>query len=175
MLKILADDVKLARCSIREHGLRRGVSKLLSAESLPTIQFVKYGLCGCVATLVQVAIVAILGLTVLPTFDEFLKRDLTEEIREKNLLIANLWAFPFSNLVAYLTNRAFVFSSGRHSVWLEICLFTLISGISFAVGIFLGPRLIGWFGIPSGVAQASLIVSSALVNFVCRKFLVFLR
>jgi putative flippase GtrA len=52
-------------------------------------------------------------------------------------------------------------------------LFSLINVVSGVAGIFAGPFLrealqTGWWA-----AQLMLIVTSALVNFICRKFIVF--
>ncbi len=100
---------------------------------------------------------------------------ITDALRERNLIIANAIAFPFSNSAAYFLNVRWVFTQGRHHPVREFLLFTLISGCSFFAGLLGGPKLIGWFGVPSLVAQASFMITSALVNFVCRKFLVFAK
>ena len=65
--------------------------------------------------------------------------------------------------------------SGRHSRVREFTFFTLIAFASFCAGLFGGPFLIHKFGINSHLSQVGLVVTSALVNFVCRKFLVFKR
>ena len=65
------------------------------------------------------------------------------------------------------------FTGGRHHRVIEFLIFTAINVVSGAAGIFAGPMLRGVLGTSWWLAQASLIVTSALVNFVCRKFLVF--
>jgi putative flippase GtrA len=92
-----------------------------------------------------------------------------------NQIMANVVALALSNMVAYVTNVLWVFTGGRHNRWIEFGLFTLVNAVSGLAGIFAGPFLrvhlpIGWT-----VAQAALIITSTLVNFVCRKFLVFQR
>ena len=52
---------------------------------------------------------------------------------------------------------------------------TLVAAIGHFAGILAGPFLIQRFGIPTLAAQLSLIITSALVNFLCRKFIVFER
>ncbi len=146
---------------------------MVSKEAPPIVQFAKYALFGAVTTVVHNVIVVALGCTVLPAFPGLMGEPIPTELRQHHLLLANLIAFPVGNVVAYLGNVMWVFTPGRHSKWREFWLFTGIAAFSFGVGLFGGPILIGWFGISSGLAQIGLIVTSALVNFVCRKFLVF--
>jgi putative flippase GtrA len=169
----MVSDIKQIWAMFREEGFRRTLAVLHSREAPATFQFVKYALCGVIATVVQLTITIVLGSTVFPTFEGLVGHDIPDHIREINLIYANLVAFPFANLAAYLLNALWVFTPGRHSKWKEFSLFTVISGISFGAGLFGGPELIGWFGVPSWFAQIGFIVTSALVNFVCRKFLVF--
>lgn len=160
---------------LMEHGWDGFASWLHSREAPATVQFLKYGICGVLATLVNIVIVVIAGATVLPTFPGLVGEPIPDATREINLKLANLVAFPIANFAAYYLNVFWVFTQGRHSRWKEFWLFTLVSAISFAAGLVGGPMLIGWFGVPSWVAQAGFVVTSALVNFVCRKFLVFLK
>jgi putative flippase GtrA len=157
----------------RKEGLKRTLSALHSRDAPVTFQFVKYAFCGVIASVVQLGIAILIGSTWFPTFEGIVGYDIPDHTREINLKIANLIAFPFANLAAYLLNVLWVFTPGRHSKTKEFCLFTLVSAISFGTGLFGGPELIGWFGIPSWAAQIGFMVTSALVNFVCRKFLVF--
>ncbi|MEM7699077.1 MAG: GtrA family protein [Verrucomicrobiota bacterium] len=91
-----------------------------------------------------------------------------------NLIKANLAAFFFGNVFAYLMNAWLVFTPGRHSRLREFAIFTAIALLSFSLGLFGGPF---FFGEGSSVvlAQAGFTVTSAVVNFLCRKFLVFQR
>jgi putative flippase GtrA len=95
-------------------------------------------------------------------------------LKQRHALISNLFAFPPAATVNYFFNIAFVFTTGRHSRLREFALFILVSLLSFAAGLFCGPFLISR-GLDPWLAQGGLMVSSALVNFLCRKFLVFLR
>ena len=132
------------------------------------VQFAKYGFCGVVATLSHTAAAWWFSQHWFPAFDGAPK-----EVLKWNQIYANLWALPIGNLVAYVTNVLWVFTGGRHNRWKEFGLFSLINVVSGVAGILAGPFLrdalhTGWW-----IAQLMLIVTSALVNFVCRKFFVF--
>lgn len=166
-------DLEILWNHLMDDGWTGFVPWMHSRDAPATVQFIKYGISGVVATLFQLGIAVVLGSTLFPTFEGLVGESIPDLLRERNLKIANLLAFPFANMVAYYVNVLWVFTPGRHSRWREFWLFTGVSALSFGAGLFGGPKLIGWFGVPSGVAQAGFIVTSALVNFVCRKFLVF--
>lgn len=155
---------------VRDNDLRSIFRYLVSREAHPLVQFIKYGCCGVAATAVQIAIAYLLN-----HWFPWVDASLADETRAKNQIIANLIAFVFSNTTAYVTNVLWVFESGRHSRSREFATFTLISFASFCAGLFGGPFLIHKFGINSHLSQIGLIITSAMVNFVCRKFLVFKR
>lgn len=132
------------------------------------VQFAKYGFCGVVATLAHTAAAWWFSRHWYPAF-----AGASDDVLKWNQIYANLWALPIGNVVAYATNVLWVFTGGRHNRWKEFGLFTLINVVSGVAGILAGPFLrnalqTGWW-----VAQVMLIVTSALVNFICRKFLVF--
>ncbi len=141
------------------------------------VQFVKYGLCGVASTILLLLITMTLSSTMIPAMDwsTIEGQPITDAQRQQNLIINNLIAFPFANQVSYLLNARLVFIPGRHSRLVEFSIFTSIAGFSFLVGLLGGPFLIRWFGLPSIFAQCMLIGTSAIVNFLCRKFLVFAR
>jgi putative flippase GtrA len=134
------------------------------------LQFAKYTVCGTLATGVQLVCFYLFATYVWP---EALDRSLADEIRRDGAVFSNVLAFPISNTFAYVTNAIWVFTGGRHGRLKEFVLFTFVSSISFAAGLVAGPQLIRWFGISTHLAQASFIASSALVNFIVRKFVVF--
>ena len=161
---------------LRGNGLRQ---TMLSRDVPGLIQFFKYGICGCLALLVHSLIVYGLGLTVNPAIGESIPR----EVKEANSMWNNSIAFFPSNTVAYFLNACFVFTPGRHGKRKEISLFFLISAISFAAG-----HLTIWtiFRSTDGnfqpgdqqaniehIVNAGFVISSVLVNFICRKFIVF--
>ena len=141
------------------------------------VQFVKYGLCGVASTILLLAIAMTLSNPLIPAIDwsTIEGQPITDAQRQQNLIINNLIAFPFANQVCYLLNARLVFVPGRHSRTAEFSLFTSIAGFGFLLGLLGGPFLIRWLGLPSILAQFMLIGTSALVNFLCRKFLVFVR
>jgi putative flippase GtrA len=138
------------------------------------VQFVKYVAFGAVTTFVHLGIFAWLSHTWFPAHDYLAPGGLPDELKQRHALISNLFAFPPAATVNYFFNIAFVFTTGRHSRLREFALFILVSLLSFAAGLFCGPFLISR-GLDPWLAQGGLMVSSALVNFLCRKFLVFLR
>jgi putative flippase GtrA len=178
MIKPFIDSLAQSLRFVNDRGIKQ---TLLSREVPGLIQFFKYGICGCLALFVHSAIVYTLGLTVNPAIGESVPRGL----KETNSMINNSIAFFPSNATAYLLNACFVFTPGRHGKRKEVCLFFLISGISFAAG-----HLTIWaiFRSTDGSFQpadyqaniehlvnAGFVVSSVLVNFVCRKFIVFMK
>lgn len=151
---------------------KQGFQKtLLSREAPFLIQFGKYGVCGVIAVLVVAAMIA-LGESLFP---HHFSNELPENTLVRNTLILHFIAFIPSNFVAYALNRWLVFTPGRHSMKKELSLFTTISFLSFAFGEILPISLIKYFDVPRIVVHLSFIVSSALVNFVCRKFFVFAK
>lgn len=157
---------------------RKTLQSWLSTHDAPVfVQFVKYGLAGVAATLILMLISMSLSLTLIPAMDWSTVdgEPITDALRQRNLIINNLIAFPFANHTAYLLNAKLVFVPGRHSRLFEFGIFTAIALFSFVVGLLAGPFLIRSFGLPSILAQFILIVTSAMVNFLCRKFLVFAR
>ena len=169
----VSKDVRTVGDGLLEHGWSDTLSWLHSRDAPGTVQFMKYVLCGLAATFITLVIVIALGATVLPAFDGLVGYEIPKEQRQFNLTLANLISFPFANVVVYFLNVFWVFTPGRHSRWREFWLFTSISAVSFGAGLFGGPLLIGWFNIPSWSAQLGFMVTSALVNFACRKFLIF--
>jgi putative flippase GtrA len=152
----------------REHGLWKAMH---SKDAPWIIQFGKYGLCGAAALVVHNAIVIWLSHTSFLPAVESLVDD--RDIRARNQFINNLIAFPFGTLAAYTTNALWVFTGGRHSRRREFIYFTVIGLASFLAGLAAGPLLVKLFGVPFTVAQLGFVVSSALVNFLARKFFVF--
>ncbi len=131
-------------------------------------QFFKYGVCGIIATLV-LGLVWTLARIYIP---DYIANDLPDNTKKLHSAHVMLVAFILANFVAYFSNRIFVFTPGKHSFIREMSLFFLISAISFLAGNFAKD----WFidlGTNIDVAALSFAVSSALVNFVARKYLVF--
>jgi putative flippase GtrA len=99
-------------------------------------------------------------------------------VREKHSLINNSLAFLFAGALAYALNVMFVFTPGRHSKWMEITLFVLVSLVSYVGGIAAVKLVFNVFGegpLLSIIANFGFAVTSAMVNFVCRKFIIFAK
>ena len=150
------------------------ISDLKVRENPPLwAQFFKYGICGVLSVIILILTVQFIE----HSFPEFLdKKALSDSQFQLNLTIALFCAFVPSNFFAYFSNRMFVFTPGRHTFFKEMSYFTIISAISFAGGE-LGKRAIV-SAQPDNpyivlLATLSFAISSALVNFIARKYLVF--
>ena len=155
---------------------------ILSPESGPALQFIKYAICGGIATVTNIAIFHLLGWRLWPclqTRDTFVRLlhltvpVIDDALRGKNAIIANSIAFVVSNFVAYILNICFVFRSGRHHRLVEFGLFYAVSGVSFVIGTTLMGWLILQFGLMTTVAFFSNMVVALIINFAMRKFVIF--
>ena len=151
------------------------VAKLLSRDAHPFVQFIKYGLCGVAATVVHQGIFYVLSYYALPAADGMMVngQPITDAMRYTNGIINNCIAFIPSCALAYITNVLWVFTPGKHSRTKEIAMFFGIAIVAFLAALFGGPMLIKWFGIPTWAAQLGFMITAFLVNFTCRKFLIF--
>ena len=150
----------------RENGIKR---TLLYRDTPILIQLGKYGMCGVLSVIVFL---------VVTTFGEWLfpcsfSEDLPERNRALNNIPLHFAAFLPSNFAAYALNRWLVFTPGKHSFGKEISLFTLISFLSFSLGELLPFFLVDTVAVNNTVAHLSFVISSAMINFLCRKFLIF--
>lgn len=160
------------------------LKKILLEKNHSGIQFIKYSLCGGVALASDMVVAFLVAWLWLPALKEteLLVRlfsmqiePISEEARCVNFIIGAMVAFAVSNTVAYILNVRFVFEAGRHSRWKEIGLFYLVSGISVGIGIAIGASLISWFGLSYAFSFVAKAVSTTLINFVARKFIIFRR
>ena len=131
-------------------------------------QFFKYVVCGLISTAVLLGVYFV----VRTFYGEYIADELSKEVLKSHLARVMLVAFVLANVVAYVTNRLFVFTpSGRH--WtVEFLIFLAVSAASFYAGNFAKD----WFidsGLNKDIAALSFAVSSALVNFIARKYIVF--
>ena len=148
----------------------------------PLVQFIKYGMAGGVATFVDIVVFYTLALWFLPALganDPLVTKLhlnvtlVAETVRSTNYVWDKCITFLFSNLTAYVVNVLWVFTPGRHSRWVEVGLFYLVSAISFVVGTGLAWLLIKQFGISTTAAYICNAVASLMINYVCRKFIIF--
>jgi len=148
----------------------------------PLVQFIKYAIAGGIATAVHVSLFYFCALKVLPALNQndalagwlhLHVAGVSDAIRARNSIIDNVIAFMFSNLTAYLINIVWVFESGRHHRVIEIGFFYLVSGVSIFIGSALMGFLIARFGVTTTVAFGANVVTSLMINFVLRKYVIF--
>ncbi len=96
-----------------------------------------------------------------------------EHMRTINFCIGNAMAFMASNLTAYILNVLFVFKAGKHSRWKEVGLFYLVSAISVGIGVGIGAVLIQGFGLSTTFSYVAKAVSTTLINYAARKYIIF--
>lgn len=143
---------------------------LQKENSSTLVQVIKYGFCGGLSAAVMFGIVFLLNFF----FPDFVSRELnTEEVVSYHTNIFNTLGFIPSSIVAYLTNRAFVFTPGKHSIGKEFGIFSIVALAGFLGGIWGSDWVIRTFNTPSIVGTVAFGVTSAMVNFVCRKFIIF--
>jgi putative flippase GtrA len=158
------------------------VKKIMMDKEHPLLQFVKYACCGVVALgsdMIAFFLVAWLLFPAL-TENDFLVRlfnmnivVIPEHIRVINFCIGSVIAFMVSNATAYILNVLFVFKAGKHNRWKEMGLFFLVSAISVGIGVGLGVVLIRGFGCSTSISYLAKAVSTTLINFAARKFIIF--
>jgi putative flippase GtrA len=162
--------------------MRHILKQFAGREHTPLIQFIKYAICGGIATVVHIAVFYCCAYKLLPALSaqdpvvttlQLSVMNVSDAIRARNSMIDNGVAFLFSNLTAYLLNIFWVFESGRHHWLLEIGLFYLVSGISVVIGSSLMGYLIHHFGMVTTLAFGANILTSLMINFVLRKFVIF--
>ena len=152
----------------------------------PLVQFIKYGIAGGVATSVCIGTFYIMSLFVLDALSaddslvkllqRFIAFEITpvaDNVRAVNAAINNSVAFVVSNFVCYLINIFWVFKPGRHHWLVEIGLFYLVSGVSFALGTGLQTFLIVRFGTETTLAFGCNLITALLINYAMRKFVIF--
>jgi putative flippase GtrA len=158
------------------------LQQFLSRDAGPVVQFIKYALAGGIATAVDIAVFYLVAWKFIPALredDPVVKRlglkvqPVTEAQRSARFVYVTLIAFLFSNLTAYLLNIMWVFEPGKHAWWIELLLFYAVSGISIFIGAGIGWVMIKWFHLSTTASYASKMIASLLINFVCRKFIIF--
>lgn len=180
--------------------------QFVGRDAHPFVQFLKYGIAGVVATVVDVGIFYFLSLVIFPAiapddtlivaanalyewggrlcgelrgsswfYDllHFEVEPLSKSFRERNFLINKCIVFAVSNMVAYLLNMLWVFQPGKHTRRKEVALFYAVAISSFVVGTGLGWALIHFLHMDTTQARIADIVAAVMINFFCRKHLVF--
>ena len=158
------------------------VKQLLMEKNHPGFQFLKYSFCGAIAfatDMVVFFLVAWLFFPALTEGDLFVRlfhievETIPENIRTLNFVIGNVIAFMVSNFTAYVSDILFVFKAGRHSRWKAMGLFYLVSAVSVTIGVAIGAALIRFFGLSTSSSYIAKMVSTTLINYAARKFIIF--
>ena len=134
------------------------------------LQFLKYSLAGVIASGTYLACFAILNETVLPA-------DISQPgaSRGWNFLFSSSLAFSVATTVAYIINQAWVFQPGRHGRVKEFTLFYLIAAVAFLAATPLGSVVVAFFSVNEYAVFVLVVGISAMVNFLGRKYWVFLH
>jgi putative flippase GtrA len=158
------------------------IDQFLARDAHPAIQFIKYAIGGGIATSVDILAFYLLSWKLIPALredDPIVRRlglsvtHVEENRRPRRFVINSAIAFVFSNLTAYLINIHWVFQPGRYAWYTELALFYAVSGISIFLGTLLGWIMIRVFHMSTTASYLGKIVSALLINFVCRKFIIF--
>jgi len=158
------------------------VDQLFGNESANVIQFIKYGISGCIAVAAHILVFHLVAWKIffaLQSNDWFVRlfklpiRELDDGTRSQNSMLSNVFAFMISNLVAYIINVYWVFVPGRYHWMVEIVLFYLVSGASLVIGTAIMGLLIRRFGMLTTYAFGSNIFTALLINYAMRKFFIF--
>jgi putative flippase GtrA len=152
---------------LRQNDLPTILAAFRSKEVPPAIQFLKYGICGVVATAVHACIYLVL---VKYIWED--RRDGTLQ-NAINTLPPTLLAFLFSNATVYFLNKKFVFTQGRHSPLVEFLLFTGVNLPGLVGGSIVQAILVGSWGWPKPMALLGFVLPNILINFLCRKLFIF--
>ncbi|MFH0953346.1 MAG: GtrA family protein [Verrucomicrobiota bacterium] len=158
------------------------LEQLTSHEAGPVVQFIKYAVGGAVATAVDIFVFYALSWKLIPALNDqdplvrLLHLRIThveEDLRSRRFVVNSACAFMFSNLTAYIINILWVFEAGRYAWWVELGLFYAVSGVSIFIGTFLGWALIRTLHLSTTYSYVTKGISALLINFVCRKYVIF--
>ncbi len=165
--------------------MKKHIQAFLSEKDNHLVQFIKYGLCGATASVVDIAVFFLFAWLVFPALtasDPFTKllglfhfdvRTVSESLRLRNYWIDKSICFIFSNFTAYILNVRFVFKAGKHKRHHELMLFYAVSLVSFFIGTYVGAWLIQGFGLDTTYSYIAAMISALLINYAGRKFFIF--
>ena len=161
--------------------------KILSHDSGPFWQFVKYGAIGVMATLVQTGVFYVLASTCFRclTSDDVAVRylglpaavfsgdDAWYVSRGMLASYATAVGFFLANVFCWLMNRRFVFRPGKFRWYVEFGMFFGTSTVATLIALGTMKVLIDSFGMMTTFAVVVEVVVSFFVNFFVRKFFIF--
>lgn len=165
--------------------MKKHIQAFLAEKDNRLVQFIKYGMCGGAATVVDVTVFFLLAWLIFPALtasDPFTKllgmihldiRSVSESLRLRNYWIDKGIGFIFSNFTAYVLNVMFVFKAGKHKRYHELMLFYAVSLISFLIGTTAGDLLIRFGGLDTTYSYVAAAISALLINYAGRKFFIF--
>ena len=165
------------------------LQKILSQESGPVWQFVKYAVVGVMATVVQTAVFYLLAATCLKCLGaddaavrfaklpaaEFTGNEPWWATRGSLAACATAAGFTMANIFCWLMNRRFVFKPGRHKWQAEFAMFFGAAAFATVVALSVMKVLIDIFAMMTTLAVVIEVAVSFIVNFFVRKFLIFRR
>jgi len=168
----MLSSIRQAVAYLRANDLETAWREFIRRDNChPFVQLSKYGFFGVLSVIVHNLVFG--GLAWSRVFPHFAAQDYPPSERAAYFALASLGGFLASNTVSYCTNVRWVFESGKHHPVKEFALFTGVASIGFLVGLGCGVWDILIGSGSSWRAGALLVVAAILVNFLCRKFLVF--
>lgn len=165
--------------------MKKHIQAFLAEKDNHLVQFIKYGLCGGAASVVDITVFFMLAWLVFPALKEsdpfaqlLLKIGKDIQIVSETLRLRNYWidksiCFLFSNFTAYVLNVLFVFKAGKHKRHHELILFYAVSLVSFIIGTSAGDLLIRFGGLDTTYSYIAAMISALLINYAGRKFFIF--
>ena len=160
------------------------VRQILSHDCGPFWQFVKYGVIGVMATLVQTGVFYSIASTVLKclTPTDWAVRFLhlpsvaegeSPKRRAFRFAVATAIGFVLANVFCWLMNRWFVFTPGEFVWYVEFAMFFAASAVATLIAIGVSSAMIRRLGLMTTLAVLIEVIVSFLVNFFVRKFFIF--
>lgn len=150
-------------------------SAIIRKDAHPFIQFLKYGFCGCGAVVVYQATFGLLGHSIFPHFEGSTTDGITLSLEQRKhfFVLASACGFVLSDLFAYAANLLWVFQGGRHHRAVEFLLFSGVALVGWLAGMIPGYLAFGGAHAGSWTASGIVTITSVMVNYLCRKLLIF--
>jgi putative flippase GtrA len=163
--------------------------KVLSHDSGPFWQFVKYGVIGVMSTAVQLTVFYVLAATSMKCLGsddvavkylglpsaEFSGDEPWYATRGAIASAATGVGFIIANVFCWLMNRKFVFKPGKFVWYTELAMFFGASTFATVMALAVMIVLIDQFALMTSLAGVIEVAVSFLVNFAIRKFFIFKR
>jgi putative flippase GtrA len=162
--------------------MSNSIKKILSNDSGPFWQFVKYGVIGVLSTLVQTGVFYVLASTFLQCLkaDDIAVRllnlpsvEIADTLRAFRFSVATGVGFVIANIFCWLMNRWFVFKPGKFRWYTELLMFFSSSTMAMVLALVLSASLIKYCSLMTSMAVAVEVIVAFIVNFTIRKFFIF--